>query len=164
MAQAPAAVEKRGAKMGAIFKPKPLTVEDIGGGCGETTMEEIRAFIEAQCYTDEPVVYCYDDDLPSELVLFAESWEKLEGYPESDFYGFSGKKSDAFKTMAVLSLINGAFFGDWEREKITEKLGKSSTKLDLIETMTHVASAYCWYIALKARIEIAEIRKKWETG
>lgn len=150
--------------MGAIFKPEPLTVEDIGGGRGGTIIEEIRAFIEERCYTDEPVAYYGDDDLQSELVLFAESWEKLEVYPESDFYGFTGKKSDAFKTMAVLSLINGAFFGEWEREKIAEKLGKSSTKPDLIETMTHVASAYCWYIALKARIEIAEIKKKGETG
>lgn len=150
--------------MGAIFKWEPLTDEDISGGYGEVIIADIRAFIEERCYTDKPVVYCDDADLSSELALFAESWEKLEGHPDYSFNSASRRKSYALKTMAVLSLINGTFCGNWEREKIAEKLGKTSTKPDLIETMTHVARAYCWYIALKARIEIAEIRKNQETG
>lgn len=40
--------------------------------------------------------------------------------------------------------------------RIAEKLTKSATKPDLVRIITHVASAYCWYVSLKARVEKAK--------
>ena len=114
---------------------------------------KIRGFISDSCYPEEPVRY-YDEDLLNELVFFAEKWERLDGYPAYR------KKADAFKTSAVLSLINGAFYDNMARDRNAKKLSRSTTKPDLVEIMTQVTSAYCWYIALKARIEIAEIKRK----
>ena len=139
--------------MGVIFQPEPLSWEDIDGGQGERLLEEIRGFISDSCYPEEPARY-YDEDLLNELVFFAEKWERLDGYPAYR------KKADAFKTSAVLSLINGAFYDNMARDRIAKKLSRSTTKPDLVEIMTQVTSAYCWYIALKARIEIAEIKRK----
>ena len=140
--------------MGAIFKPEPLSWEDINGGCGEALLETIRAFIEEFCYIDEPVNFPYDEQLTNDLIFFAEEWERLDGWESY------GKKSDAFKTAAVLSLIDGAFFDSMARDRIAEKLAKAATKPDLVEIMTRVASAYCLYIALKARIEIEEVKRR----
>lgn len=139
--------------MGAIFKPEPLSWEDIDGGHGELVLEEVRAFVENVCYPDEPVNYPDDEELPNDLVFFAEEWERLDGWPSY------GKKSDAFKTAAVLSLIDGAFYHSMARERIAEKLARAATKPDLVEIMTRVSSAYCLYIALKARVEIAEQKR-----
>lgn len=58
--------------MGAIFKPEPLSYEDIDGGRGEMRLEEMRWFSENICYHDEPVDYPDDEELPNELVYFAE--------------------------------------------------------------------------------------------
>lgn len=140
--------------MGAIFKPEPLSWEDIDGGCGEALLETIRAFIEEFCYTDEPMNFPYDEQLTNDLIFFAEEWERLDGWSSY------GKKSDAFKTAAVLSLIDGAFFDSMARDRIADKLARAATKPDLVEIMTRVASAYCLYIALKARIEIEEVKRR----
>ena len=61
--------------------------------------------------------------------------------------------------IAVLSLIDGAFHDSMAADRISEKLTKSATKPDLVKIITHVASLYCWYISLKARIEQAEAEK-----
>lgn len=118
--------------MGCIFRPEALSWEDIDGGRGEMTMEAIRNFISEYCYPDEYADYGDDEELPNELVFFAEMWERLDGYYTPI--------SDSFQTAAVLSL----------------KLTKSATKPDLVRIITHVASAYCWYVSLKARVEKAK--------
>lgn len=139
--------------MGCIFKPEPLTWEDIDGGRGELAQDEIRDFVNEYCYADEPVDYGDDGDLANELVFFAEAWEKLDGY------SYSGGVADAFQTAAVLSLIDGAFYTGMAADKIAEKLTRSATKPDLVKIVTHVASVYCWYVSLKARVENAENRE-----
>lgn len=142
--------------MSAIFKPEPLTWEDIGGGLGEAELETIRTFINDFCYPDEPVNYPDDEQLPNDLVFFAEEWERLDCWPSYR------RKSDAFKITAVLSLIGGTFYDSMVRDRIIDKLTKAATKPDLVEIMTHVASAYCLYITLKARIEIAEMKRRYD--
>ncbi|MFQ8807508.1 MAG: hypothetical protein ACLR8M_00825 [Oscillospiraceae bacterium] len=87
------------------------------------------------------------------MFSFSEAWEKLSGW---DSYG---KIADTFQTAAVLSLIDGAFHDSVAADRISEKLTKSATKPDLVKIITHVASLYCWYISLKARIEQAEAEK-----
>ena len=139
--------------MGAIFKPEPLSYEDIDGGRGEMRLEEMRWFSENICYHDEPVDYPDDEELPNELVYFAEELSRLDGWPSYN------KKSDAFKMSAVISLIDGIYCDSMARDRIAEKLAKSATKPDLVEIMARVASLYCWYIALKARVEIAEQKR-----
>ena len=56
-------------------------------------------------------------------------------------------------------MIDGAFHDSMAADRISEKLTKSATKPDLVKIITHVASLYCWYISLKARIEQAEAEK-----
>lgn len=85
--------------MGCIFRPEALSWEDIDGGRGEMTMEAIRNFISEYCYPDEYADYGDDEELPNELVFFAEMWERLDGYYTPI--------SDSFQTAAVLSLIDG---------------------------------------------------------
>lgn len=139
--------------MGCIFKPEQLSREDIDGGRGELIVEEIEAFVSDYCYQDEPADYGDDGELANELVFFSEAWEKLNGW---DSYG---KIADTFQTAAVLSLIDGAFHDSMAADRISEKLTKSATKPDLVKIITHVASLYCWYISLKARIAQAEAEK-----
>ncbi len=139
--------------MGTIFKPEPLSWEDIDGGRGEIRLEQMREFAGNVCYPDEPVDYPDDEELPMELVYFAEELERLDGWPSY------GKKSDAFKMSAVLSLIDGIYCDSMARDRIAEKLAKSAKKPDLVEVMARVASLYCWYIALKARVEIAGMKR-----
>lgn len=134
--------------MGCIFKPEALSWEDIDGGRGELTFEAIRNFISEYCYPDERTDFGDDEELPNELVFFAEMWEKLDGY--------CTPISDSFQTAAVLSLIDGAFFDSMAADRIAERLTKSATKPDLVRIITHVASAYCWYVSLKARVEKAK--------
>lgn len=134
--------------MGCIFRPEALSWEDIDGGRAEMTMEAIRNFISEYCYPDEYADYGDDEELPNELVFFAEMWERLDGYYTPI--------SDSFQTAAVLSLIDGAFFDSMAADRIAEKLTKSATKPDLVRIITHVASAYCWYVSLKARVEKAK--------
>lgn len=131
--------------MSCIFKPEPLTWEDIDGGHGELRQDEIREFISEYCYPDEPADYGDDEELANELVFFAEAWERLDGYYTSI--------SDSYQTAAVLSLIDGAFSDSMAADRIAEKLTKSATKPELVKIITHVASTYCWYVSLKARIE-----------
>ena len=64
--------------MGCIFRPEALSWEDIDGGRGEMTMEAIRNFISEYCYPDEYADYGDDEELPNELVFFAEMWERLD--------------------------------------------------------------------------------------
>lgn len=140
--------------MGCIFKPEPLTWEDIDGGRGEMRLEEIREFISEYCYAEEPANYDDDEELANELVYFSEAWEKLDGYSSW------GQIADSFQTAAVLSLIDGAFSDSMAADRIKERLGKSATKPDLVKIITHVASAYCWYADLKTRVLLAEERQK----
>ena len=142
--------------MSAIFKPEPLTWEDIDGGLGEVELQTIGPFVNDFCYPDETVNYPDDEQLPNDLVFFAEEWERLVGWESYR------RKSDAFKTTAVLSLIDGAFYDSTVRDRIVGKLTRAATKPDLVEIITHVASAYCLYIALKARIEIAEMKRRYD--
>lgn len=135
--------------MGCIFKPEELTWDDIDGGRGELIQNEIREFISEYCYPDEPIEYGDGGELANGLVYFAEAWEKLEGQT------WNKAISDFYQTAAVLSLIDGAFYSSMAREEIAEKLTKSATKPDLVQIVTHVASAYCWYISLKAQVEKA---------
>lgn len=139
--------------MGCIFKPEQLSWEDIDGGRGELTLGEIEEFVNNHCYPDGTEDYGDDEELANELVFFAEAWEKLTGWDSW------GKIADSFQTAAVLSLIDGAFHDSMAAERIREKLAKSATKPDLVKITTHVASLYCWYVSLKARIEKAESRK-----
>lgn len=104
--------------MGCIFRPEALSWEDIDGGRGEMTLEAIRNFISEYCYPDERADYGDDEELPNELVFFAEMWEKLDGYYTPI--------SDSFQTAAVLSLIDGAFFDSMAADRIAEKLTKSA--------------------------------------
>lgn len=142
--------------MGCIFRPEALSWEDIDGGRGEMTMEAIRNFISEYCYPDEYADYGDDEELPNELVFFAEMWERLDGYYTPI--------SDSFQTAAVLSLIDGAFFDSMAADRIAEKLTKSATKPDLVRIITHVASAYCWYVSLKARVEKSKRRRISRNG
>ena len=95
-----------------------------------------------------------DEELQTDLAFFAEEWQKIDGNRD--------EIATPVQTAAVLSLINGAFSGSWVRDKIVEALIKSATKPRLMEIVTHVASAYCQYVALKARVEIAEARAEME--
>jgi len=132
--------------MGCIFKPESLSWEDINGGLGNSIMNEIGEFISYYCYQDESLNYGDDEELPNELVSFEEKWNQLDG----------GEIADSIQTAAVLSLINGAFYDSMATDRIAKKLEKSATKPDLVRIITHVASLYCWYVSLKARIEKAE--------
>lgn len=143
--------------MNPIFKPTHLSWEDIEGGLGEVIEEKIGNFMWEYCYPDDegnPRHWDSDEDLPIDLAFFAEAWQKIDGNRD--------EIADPIQTAAVLSLINGAFYGSWVRDKIVESLVKSATKPRLVEIVTHVASAYCQYVALKARIEIAEARAEME--
>ncbi len=140
--------------MNPIFKPTPLSWEDIEGGVGEDLREEISKFVWENCYPDEPKRWDDDEELQTDLVFFAETWEKVDGSRD--------EIATPEQTAAILSLIAGAFHGSWVRDKIVEALTKSATKPQLIEIVAHVASAYCQYVDLKARVELAEERRKME--
>lgn len=143
--------------MNPIFKPTALTWEDIEGGLGEAVEEEICNFVYEYCHTDDEGNlrnWDGDEELQTDLAFFAEEWQKIDGNRD--------EIATPVQTAAVLSLINGAFFGSWVRDKIVEALIKSATKPRLMEIVTHVASAYCQYVALKARVEIAEARAEME--
>lgn len=143
--------------MNPIFKPTALSWEDIEGGLGEAVEEEVYNFIYKYCYTDDEGNlrnWGGGEELQTDLAFFEEAWEKIDGN--------RGEIATPEQTAAILSLINGAFLGSWARDKIVEALVKSATKPRLVEIVTHVASAYCQYVALKARVEIAEARKEME--
>lgn len=143
--------------MSPIFKPTPISWGDIEGGLGETTEERICDFVWEYCYPDEegnPRRWNSDEELPVDLAFFEEAWDKIAGNRD--------EIATPEQTAAVLSLIDGAFFDSMAREKIAEALIKSATKQQLVKIMTHVASAYCQYVALKARVEIAEARAEME--
>ncbi len=145
--------------MSPIFKPTPLSWEDIEGGLGEDIEAEIANFMYEYCYNasdDEgnPRHWDSDEELQTDLVFFEEAWNKIDGNRD--------EIADPVQTAAVLSLIGGAFFDGMARDKIIEALVKSATKPRLVEIVTHVASAYCQYIALKARVEVAEARAEME--
>ena len=143
--------------MNPIFKPTALSWEDIEGGLGEAIEEEIGNFMWEYCYSDDegnPRSWDSDEELQTDLAFFAEAWQKIDGNRD--------EIADPIQTAAVLSLINGAFYGSWVQDKIAESLVKSATKPRLVEIVTHVASAYCQYVALKARVEVAEAQREME--
>ena len=106
--------------MGCILGRKRLSWEDIDGGRGEMTMEAIRNFISEYCYPDERGDFGDDEELPNELVFFAEMWERLDGYYTPI--------SDSFQTAAVLSLIDGAFrqHGGGQNCRKADKIGNKA--------------------------------------
>jgi len=139
--------------MSPIFTPVPISWEDIEGGLGEGIKQEIANFIYEYCYADDegaPRYWDSDEELPTDLAFFEEAWDKIDGNRD--------EIANPVQTSAVLSLIKGAFFHSTARDKIAEALMKSATKPQLIEIITHVANAYCQYIALRARVEIAEAK------
>lgn len=138
--------------MSAIFKPEPIKWEDIEGGLGADEIEKISNFVWEYCYSDEPKTYDADEELGTDMIFFAEAWEKIDGSFDT--------VATVEQTTAVLSLIVGSFFSSWAREKIVEALVKSATKPQLVEILTNVTSAYCQYISLRARVEIEEMRKR----
>lgn len=143
--------------MNPIFKPTALSWEDIEGGLGEVIEEEIGNFMWEYCYSDDegnPRSWDSDEELQTDLAFFAEAWQKIDGNRD--------EIATPEQTAAVLSLIDGSFCGSWARDKIVEALVKSATKPRLVEIVTHVASAYCQYVALKARVEVAEARREME--
>jgi hypothetical protein len=129
-----------------IFRPQKLDWDDVEGGLGESAAEAIDNFIGEHCY--EPKQYDSDEDLPNDLAAFAERWERV--YTNRD------TMSDKKQTVAVLSLINGAFYNSWAADRIRESLLKSATKPQLLEIITHVACAYCEYVSLRNRVDAAE--------
>lgn len=143
--------------MNPIFKPTPLSWEDIEGGLGEVEQEAINDFVCEYCQTEEPVKWAGDDELENDLTFFAEAWERVAG----NGWG-SAEISTPQQTAAVLSLICGAFYHSMARDKIVEALVRSATKPQLVEIVTHVSAAFCQYIAIKARVEIARARQQME--
>lgn len=143
--------------MSAFFKPTPLTWEDVEGGLGEVIQEAINDFIWEYCQPEEPIKWTDNDELANDLVFFAEAWEQIDGN------GWSSREvSDPRQTAAALSLICGAFYVSHSRDKIVSALVKSATKAELVEILTHVSSAYCQYVALKARVGIAKAKEAAE--
>lgn len=120
--------------MNPIFKPTALSWEDIEGGLGEVIEEEICNFMWEYCCSDDegnPRSWDSDEELPADLAFFAEAWEKIDGNRD--------EIATPEQTAAVLSLIDGSFYGSWARDKIVEALVKSATKPRLVEIVTHVA-------------------------
>lgn len=143
--------------MGTFFKPTPLTWEDVEGGLGEATQEGINDFVWEYCQNEEFIKWANDEELGNDLTFFTEAWERVAGN------GWGSREiATPQQTVAVLSLICGAFYTSFSREEITSALVKSATKAELVEILTHVASAYCQYISLKARIEIAKAKEAAE--
>ena len=143
--------------MGTFFKPTPLTWEDVKGGLGEVIQEGINDFVWEYCQPEEPIKWADDEELGNDLAFFAEAWEQV------DRNGWSSREvATPQQTAAALSLICGAFYTSISREEITSALVKSATKAELVEILTHVASAYCQYVSLKARIGIAKTKEAAE--
>lgn len=136
--------------MSAIFKPTPLSWEDIEGGVGETEIERIREFVGEYGYDTEKIPHSDDDEsLANDIVFFSDQWERVDGY------SWNTEIADAYQVTAILSLILGSFYDSFAEERIKQKLQNSATKPELVKMITYVAALYCEYISLKARIALA---------
>lgn len=142
--------------MNPIFKPTALSWEDIEGGLGESTIEAINHFTWDYCYQDTENPKCWDNDeaLQTDLVFFRDAWARVASN--------CNKVAEEEQTAAIVSLIVGAFYDCTARDRIVQALVKSATKPQIVEIMTHVASVYCQYVALKARVEVAEAQREME--
>lgn len=130
-----------------IFRPTPLSWDDVKDGKGEEILQEIEEFISSYCYSDEPLDFGGDEELANDLAFFSETWEYL-------CYG-SGRRFvvDHKQITAILSLIHGAFYTSYAADELKDKLANSAKKTYLIEMLTHVTSFFCQYITLKCRLE-----------
>ena len=125
----------------AFFKPQRLEWEDIEGGVGENTIDEIWNFV----YGYGEHTFDNDESLSNELSDFAEEWSMLMNYT-----------SDEKQVMAALSLIHGAFYMSTSGDKILDALLKSGTKKDVVKITLKTAAIYCRYIELRNRVQNAE--------
>lgn len=125
----------------AFFKPQRLEWEDIEGGVGENTIDEIWNFV----YGYGEHTFDNDESLNNELSDFAEEWSMLMNYT-----------SDEKQVMAALSLIHGAFYMSTSGDKILDALLKSGTKKDVVKITLKTAAIYCRYIELRNRVQNAE--------
>lgn len=125
----------------AFFKPQRLEWEDIDGGIGENTYDEILNFV----YGYGEHTFDNDESLSNELSDFAEEWSMLMNYT-----------SDEKQVMAALSLIHGAFYTSTSGDKILDALLKSGTKKDVVKITFKTAAIYCRYIELRNRVQNAE--------
>ena len=125
----------------AFFKPQRLEWEDIEGGVGENTIDEIWNFV----YGYGEHTFDNDESLSNELSDFAEEWSMLMNYT-----------SDEKQVIAALSLIHGAFYMSTSGDKILDALLKSGTKKDVVKITFKTAAIYCRYIELRNRVQNAE--------
>ena len=125
----------------AFFKPQRLEWEDIEGGVGENTIDEIWNFV----YGYGEHTFDNDESLSNELSDFAEEWSMLMNYT-----------SDEKQVIAALSLIHGAFYMSTSGDKILDALLKSGTKKDVVKITFKTAAIYCRYIDLRNRVQNAE--------
>lgn len=127
----------------AFFKPQRLEWEDVEGGVGERTYDEIYEFAGEYGYNEHS--FDNDEELTNDLSGFAEDWSRLL----NNMY-------DATQVVAALSLIRGAFYSSCARDAILDALLKSGTKKDVVNTAFDVAAMYCKYIELRSRVQRAE--------
>lgn len=127
----------------AFFKPQRLEWEDIEGGVGESTIDEIWNFANDYGYGEH--TFDNDESLNNELSDFAEEWSMLMNYT-----------ADEKQVMAALSLIHGTFYTSTSGDKILDALLKSGTKKDVVKIAFKTAAIYCCYIELRNRVQNAE--------
>lgn len=127
----------------AFFKPQRLEWEDIEGGVGENTYDEIYEFANKYGYNEYS--FDSDEDLSGDLAVFADDLCRLL----NDMY-------DATQVVAALSLIQGAFYTSCARDAILDALLKSGTKKDVVNLAFDVSAVYCKYIELRNRVQRAE--------
>lgn len=126
-----------------FFKPQRLEWEDIEGGVGENTYDEIYEFANKYGYNEYS--FDSDEDLSGDLAVFADDLCRLL----NDMY-------DATQVVAALSLIQGAFYTSCARDAILDALLKSGTKKDVVNLAFDVSAVYCKYIELRNRVQRAE--------
>ena len=127
----------------AFFKPQRLEREDIEGGIGENTCDEIYEFANEYGYGEH--TFDSDENLDNDLTYIAEDWSRIM----NNMY-------DAKQVMAALSLIRGAFYSSCARDNILDALLRSGTKKDVVVAALDISAMYCRYIDLRNRVQRAE--------
>lgn len=130
----------------AVFKPTPLSWEDVEGGEGQDVLYEIDQFVGEYCFPETPLQF-RDEELVNDLAFFGEAWQGLR------FDTGRSAVADQKQMVALLALIHGAFYSSYAADELKGKLANSATKMQLVEMLTHVSSLFCQYISLRARIE-----------
>ena len=124
--------------MGCIFKPQPLTWDDIDGGLGETIYDRIFNFI---CYEPD-----FTDDVLNEYQTeyydFVEYFDKFR----------SRYDSNEQKICAALSLTANGALTSCAKDDIKKALLKSAKKEELLDLLGEVTSLYVWYNELSVKI------------